>query len=499
MTRIIAFAGPCLPREPDAAWRRALDGVELWPPARRGDVLLALGHDPDLLLLLDGYYFTVPAVTHKELLYALESGVPVLGAASMGALRAAEMAAFGMEGMGWVFERFHGGDLEGDDEVAVVHGPPERGYEAVTTALVDVRFALEELVERGGVPERGARELVERLIALPFTERFPETVSALARETLGNGVDALEAHLAGERIKQRDAYRALQRAAELAGDGTRRRSRKRPTEVSTFLSFFREWSLRTEHHGPTYRRAWGAAQLLHPGAPAFVDALRRRFLLLSAAREQGLEPEPTALADRRSALAETLNPSGLRLPPAEIEAEAADQVLAEAARQQSPTFDEAVQPAARLFGWQGEPRAVDRMLELLDLQEGLLPQWHLVRAFLFTPAAPAALTLAASTDEVERAFRKWSEGADVSRDDLRRLAADLWGLEHASSENVAAAARHRALHLSHGFADGFYEIAAWLAPSERLPRPINEYPEHRRSLLHHPLTLPHPFAAGARR
>ena len=485
MPRIIAFAGPCLPRERDDAWLHALEGVELWPPARRGDVLLALGHKPDLLLLLDGYYFTVPAVTHKELLYALDSGVLVLGAASMGALRAAEMAALGMEGVGWVFERFHGGDLEGDDEVAVVHGPEERGFEAVTTALVDVRFALEELVRQGRVPEQGALELVKRLAALPFTERFPETVDTLARELLGTDAAALRAHLAGERIKQRDAQSALLLAQErVHGE---RLSPKRHAEVSTFLSFFREWSLRTEPHGPTYRRAWGAAQLLHPDVPSFVETQRHRFLLVTAAREMGLKPNSEAVEKRRHQLAATLESSELRLPPAEIDAEATDQVLAEATLQQANSFEEAVQPVARLFGWQGEPLAVDRMLELLDLQEGLLPQWFLVRAFLFTPAAPEALALAASANELERAFRKWSEGAEVSRDDLLRLAADLWGLENNTADAVGAAAQRRALHLSHGFADGFYEIAGWMAPAERLPKAINDYPEHRQALLQQPI------------
>ena len=68
---------------------------------------------------LDGYYYTVPSVTHKELLYALDAGVRVIGASSLGALRAVELAPFGRDGAGKVFEAYRSGTLDGDDEVAL--------------------------------------------------------------------------------------------------------------------------------------------------------------------------------------------------------------------------------------------------------------------------------------------------------------------------------------------------------------------------------------------
>src|SRR5881397_1767342 len=113
--RVIVFAGPTLPRQPDAAWRSLLAGCDLRPPARRGDVLAALAARPGALVLIDGYYYSVPAVTHKELRYALDAGVRVLGAASLGALRAAEMAPLGMAGVGWVYEQYRSGAIDGDD------------------------------------------------------------------------------------------------------------------------------------------------------------------------------------------------------------------------------------------------------------------------------------------------------------------------------------------------------------------------------------------------
>ena len=62
--------------------------------------------------LVDGRYEDIAAVWHKEILYAIEQGALVFGAASMGALRAAECADFGMIGVGAVFERYRSGELD---------------------------------------------------------------------------------------------------------------------------------------------------------------------------------------------------------------------------------------------------------------------------------------------------------------------------------------------------------------------------------------------------
>ena len=99
-------------------------------------------------MLIDGYFEQVPSVWHKEILWALSHGRIVAGAASMGALRAAELDQFGMIGVGRIYEAYATGTFdpfedafEDDDEVAVLHGPAETGY-AATEAMVDVRATL---------------------------------------------------------------------------------------------------------------------------------------------------------------------------------------------------------------------------------------------------------------------------------------------------------------------------------------------------------------------
>jgi hypothetical protein len=137
--KAIVFAGPTLPprlRPAGVPW-------EWRPPVRQGELYRAAAlARPEVIGVLDGYFEVVPAVWHKEILWAMAEGVHVFGAASIGALRAAELDAFGMRGIGRIYEQFRGGILQDDDEVAVLHGPEELGYPAVTEAMVNIRATL---------------------------------------------------------------------------------------------------------------------------------------------------------------------------------------------------------------------------------------------------------------------------------------------------------------------------------------------------------------------
>jgi hypothetical protein len=72
----------------------------------------------------------------------MTQGIHVYGSASMGALRAVELAAFGMEGVGAIFEAYRDGRLEDDDEVAVAHGPAETGFRPLSVAMANIRCTL---------------------------------------------------------------------------------------------------------------------------------------------------------------------------------------------------------------------------------------------------------------------------------------------------------------------------------------------------------------------
>jgi hypothetical protein len=141
------------------------------PPASMGDVYRAAGSRPRAIGIIDGYFEGVPAVWHKEILWAMSQGVHVFGSASMGALRAAELHEFGMRGIGRIFESYRVGELEDDDEVAVVHGPAETGYVCLSEPMVNIRATLEE-AEQSGIVDRPTHvALIDRAKDLFYQDR----------------------------------------------------------------------------------------------------------------------------------------------------------------------------------------------------------------------------------------------------------------------------------------------------------------------------------------
>lgn len=135
---IVIFAGPTLRKD-----EVNTDGDFLFaPPVKHGDILQILRSQPKAIGIVDGYFEGAAAVWHKEILYALDQGVPVFGSSSMGALRAAELHAFGMQGIGQVFEWYRDGVICDDDEVAVLHGPQEVGYVVASVPMVNIRATL---------------------------------------------------------------------------------------------------------------------------------------------------------------------------------------------------------------------------------------------------------------------------------------------------------------------------------------------------------------------
>jgi hypothetical protein len=176
----VLFAGPSLH---GTDWLvgggRESAELECRGPAGQGDIARAVVEGATAIGLIDGRYEDVAAVWHKEILYALEQGVQVFGAASMGALRAAECADFGMIGIGRVFERYRSGELEDDAAVAQLHAPEELGYYPLTEALVNVEATLERFVKLRALTEDEAVRLDTGARSLFFKERtYPRILAA---------------------------------------------------------------------------------------------------------------------------------------------------------------------------------------------------------------------------------------------------------------------------------------------------------------------------------
>jgi hypothetical protein len=205
--KAIIFAGPSLP----PACRSDDPAFEWRPPVKQGEVYEAALARPAIIGIIDGYFEVTPTVWHKEILWAMAQGIHVYGSASIGALRAAELHSFGMVGIGRIFEAYRDAILEDDDEVAVLHGPEELGYPALTEAMVNIRATLEKAVAESVIDSRTAARLIEIGKALFYKKRRwdaifvivttrgqrPTPLSGVA-EWLGSGridqkrVDALE-------------------------------------------------------------------------------------------------------------------------------------------------------------------------------------------------------------------------------------------------------------------------------------------------------------------
>jgi len=182
----VVFSGPTLGHETVC---EILDNPICQPPVAMGDVYRCLDHNPDCIAIIDGFFEGVPSVWHKEILYAMSKGVHVMGASSMGALRAAELADFGMKGVGKIFQQFHSGDLEDDDEVAVLHGPEELGFTAVSEAMVNIRETLIAAVASGVISTGDSEKLTTIAKSCFYHDRKWEPILSLAepamkRETL---------------------------------------------------------------------------------------------------------------------------------------------------------------------------------------------------------------------------------------------------------------------------------------------------------------------------
>ncbi|MGA7805958.1 TfuA-like protein [Bradyrhizobium sp.] len=180
---------------------------------------------PAIIGIIDGYFEIEPTVWHKEILWAMAQGIHVYGGASIGALRAAELADFGMKGIGYVYEQYRTAGLTDDDEVAVMHGPEDVSYVQVTEAMVNVRTTIDRALALGVIDPVLAADLVRVAKSIFYKDRTYEAIVRTATE-LGLASKALgrfESWLPGGKVDQKriDAVNLLRAVtAHLAGGVT---------------------------------------------------------------------------------------------------------------------------------------------------------------------------------------------------------------------------------------------------------------------------------------
>lgn len=148
------------------------------PPARRGDISVAVENGARTIILIDGLLVYDYSPSPMEIANAIQRRVRVVGAASLGALRAMELRHCGMHGVGWVFDKFLSGAINADDEVVVRVG--EDDQEALTVPLVNLRYAAEALVTKGLLQNSLAQKIIRETQNLYFEDRTNARIAAIA-------------------------------------------------------------------------------------------------------------------------------------------------------------------------------------------------------------------------------------------------------------------------------------------------------------------------------
>jgi hypothetical protein len=279
---IIVFLGPTLDRE---TAERILPARYL-PPVACGDILRCLRLKPKVIAIVDGVFEHRASVWHKEILFALERGIAVFGASSMGALRAAEMARFGMIGVGRIFELYRDGVLTDDDEVAVLHESGVGGHRVLSEPMVNIRATVAQAISESAMARQSGDLLVACAKEIFYQERSLQSAVERARSKGGNR-EELDRFLKfvgnGGYVDQKksDALELITTLARLDRAPARgrrlRRSQSRTALLQTLVTEVMCAPLERAHErlpkdeqiavkarslGPIYRLLCGLAQLL---------------------------------------------------------------------------------------------------------------------------------------------------------------------------------------------------------------------------------------------
>ncbi|WP_370967180.1 TfuA-like protein [Amycolatopsis sp. cg9] len=246
-----------------------LDGVCWHPPVAHGDLYRVRVAPGDSVLIVDGLYQHTAPARNKEIIELHTRGVPVYGAASIGALRACEHLGHGMAGLGSVFGWYRDGRLFSDADVALMHGDADVGYRAFTHALVSILSVTDRMAAAGRLDERTAEAIVEVARSVHFGSRT-DAVLVAAAGGLAEPMRAVLAELDPDRlgdIKRIDAEQAVREILS----GTAPNPLTDAVAVPD-LTDMREWRLlhtpaTTGPAAPTLLQVLTYAQLFRPDYP----------------------------------------------------------------------------------------------------------------------------------------------------------------------------------------------------------------------------------------
>lgn len=209
MVKIIIYTGLSIPFDEAREILDSTDDVEVIyrRPVKRGD----LGHDikenPDIIGIIDGVFHQNSAVGHREILNVLKKGIKVIGASSMGALRASELDSLGMIGVGYCYEQYSTGKVTSDDDVAVMLD--SKTLEALSVPLISMNYVFENALSKNIITSDEKEELSQIAKSTFYPKR--NYAQTLAESSLDNDKKTVLINFIRETgdIKKEDAKKLL--------------------------------------------------------------------------------------------------------------------------------------------------------------------------------------------------------------------------------------------------------------------------------------------------
>ncbi|PTX52684.1 TfuA-like protein [Gemmobacter caeni] len=166
---------------------------------------------PRIICIADGYLEPGFAIQNDEIKRALSAGWPVWGIGSVGALKAVELAAEGMQGFGLVYRMLRRLRAVSADDVAVLHYPFPP-YEPETLALLEIYMLLRVARKtKSSLTDIDVRSVLEALQEKPLHDRTYEVVRECIPKYLWKYLDYVYDTPKEWRIKRQDLWSFCQR------------------------------------------------------------------------------------------------------------------------------------------------------------------------------------------------------------------------------------------------------------------------------------------------
>jgi len=216
LIRIIIYLGPSLPLE-EAKYILSSNNrreVVYAPPIKRGDIPKALSDGFNIIAIVDGVFFRESAVSPRELMDVLKTGVKIYGASSMGALRASELDRYGMIGIGKIYQWYRDGTLNSDDEVALSFDSEE--FIPISEPLVNIRETIKKATDENIISQEESEIIFKSAKSLYFPERRWGKIIENSEKTIEKSLSNFSVFVKNNRvdIKKEDAILLLKRIDE---------------------------------------------------------------------------------------------------------------------------------------------------------------------------------------------------------------------------------------------------------------------------------------------